>query len=48
MMSLKTVGKTIVFVVLYIGVFYLLAQLSVYGALVGAVIATRWLMKRGI
>lgn len=46
MMSLKTVGKAIVFVVLYLGVFWLLAQVTVYLALVGAVMATRWLMKR--
>ncbi|MDO8948574.1 MAG: hypothetical protein Q7U88_15685 [Desulfocapsaceae bacterium] len=48
MIGLKTAGKAIAFVVLYIVVFYLLAQLSVYVALVGAILATKWVMKRGI
>ena len=46
MMGLKTVGKSITFLLLYLCVFLLLAQFSVYVALVGAVMATRWVMKR--
>ena len=46
MIGLNTVGKSIAFVLLYLCVFFLLAQFSVYVAVVGAVMATRWVMKR--
>ncbi len=44
-MSLQTLGNFITFVILYIAVFWFLAKLGVYVAFVGAVMATRWVLK---
>ena len=44
-MRLQTIGNIIMFVILYIGVFFVLVKLGFYVAFVGAVIATRWVLK---
>ena len=44
-MSLHTLGNIIMFVISYIVVFWFLVQVGVYVALVGAVMATKWVLK---
>lgn len=44
-MRLQALGKIILFIMTYIVVFYLLVQVGVYAAFIGAVLATQWFKK---
>ncbi|GAB6194380.1 hypothetical protein [Desulfocastanea catecholica] len=44
-MRLQTIGNIILFAIIYIVVFGILAKVGVFAAVVGAVTATQWFKK---